>query len=133
MPSLSVARQSNASFNPSYVPIIVVTGATSGIGQSMAEVFARILHGRAHIVLVGRNRAAAEKIIASFPATQTDVDEQCTYEFVQCDAMLMKNVHVMAKELLQRLPRINFLIHCAGASDRTLEAKGEIRKKVSTE
>lgn len=118
MPSLSVVRQSNASYTPSYVPIILVTGATSGIGQAMTGVLANILHGRAHIVLIGRNRSAAEKTIASLPTlSQTDHgDVQCTYEFVQCDVTLMKNVHQIAKDLLQRLPHINFLIHCAAVA-----------------
>ena len=116
MPSLSVARNSNASFTPSYVPTILITGATLGIGQSMSEIFARNLHGRAHIILVGRNRAAAERIIASFPTPPSsgNTGAKYTYEFIQCDVTLMKNIHAMAKELLNRLTKINFLIHCAG-------------------
>ncbi|KAF8960627.1 hypothetical protein BDZ97DRAFT_1905834 [Flammula alnicola] len=89
---------------------MVITGATSGIGQSMTEILARHLHGRVHIVLVGRNRAAADSIIASLPTTAGD----STYEFVPCDMTLMKNVHALARDLLERLPKINFLVHSAG-------------------
>lgn len=118
MPSLAVARQSNATFTPSYVPIILITGATSGVGEAMTQVFARILGGRAHIILVGRNRAAAEKTIASLPSSSTSElgGIKCTYEFVQCDFTLMKNIHAMADDLLRRLPKINFLIHCAAVA-----------------
>jgi len=118
MPSISVARNSNLSFTPSYAPIILITGATSGIGQTMSEIFARNPHGRAHIILVGRNRAAAERIIASFPTPPSsgNTGAKYTYEFIQCDITLMKNVHSMAKELLRRLTKINFLVHCAGVA-----------------
>ncbi|KAF8816816.1 NAD(P)-binding protein [Phlegmacium glaucopus] len=111
MPSLSVVRNSNATYTPSYVPVILITGGTSGIGQGLAQVFARYVHGRAHIILVGRNRAAAESIIASFPKSTTS---ESTYEFISCDVNLMKNVHAMAKDLSGRLPKINFLVHSAG-------------------
>ncbi|KAJ3516347.1 hypothetical protein NLJ89_g1190 [Agrocybe chaxingu] len=112
MPSLSVARNANAAFTPTYVPVMVVTGATAGIGQAMAEAFARHQHGRVHIILIGRNRQAAEATIASLPKS-----EDSTYEFFQCDLTLMKNIHAMTKDLLTRLPKINFLVHCAGYAD----------------
>ncbi|CAA7261277.1 unnamed protein product [Cyclocybe aegerita] len=129
MPSLSVAKAGNAAFTPSYVPVMVITGATSGIGQAIAQLFANNQHGRAHIVLVGRNRAAAEKIIASLPTTSSPAEDtpeqdqlpttetpkpQPSYEFMSCDMSLMKNVHDLARDLSTRLPHINFLVHSAG-------------------
>ncbi|KAJ3504646.1 hypothetical protein NLJ89_g7828 [Agrocybe chaxingu] len=130
MPSLSVAKAANAAFTPSYVPIMVITGATSGIGQAIAQLFANNQHGRARLVLVGRNRAAAESIIASLPkppspaaqdapeqdqqpSTET-TKPQPSYEFISCDMSLMKNVHDLARDLSTRLPHINFLVHSAG-------------------
>ena len=113
MPSLSVVRNFIATYAPPYVPVIVITGGTSGIGQGIAEAFARTVHGKAHIILVGRNRIAAEAIIASLPKS-TGASDQSTYEFISCDVTLMKNVHAMTKDLNQRLPKINFLVHCAG-------------------
>lgn len=114
MPSLSVVRNSNASYTPSYVPVIVITGATSGIGQGLAQVFANYVHGRAHIILVGRNRVAAESIIASLSKSTTTTGSESTYEFISCDVTLMKNVHALAKDMSARLPKINFLVHSAG-------------------
>ncbi|PPQ74295.1 hypothetical protein CVT24_001331 [Panaeolus cyanescens] len=103
-------QNANASFKPDYVPVMVITGATHGIGRSIVEIFAKYQLGKAHIVLIGRNEAAAANIIANLPAAA----QGCTYEFMYCDLKLMKNVRKLAATLLQKLPKINFLIHSAG-------------------
>ncbi|KAJ3504203.1 hypothetical protein NLJ89_g8057 [Agrocybe chaxingu] len=123
MPSLAIVKAANASFNPSYTPIIVITGATSGIGEAITRLFASLQKGRAQIYLVGRNRAAANSIIASLPQPPPEVSKHnssqtpaqgYTYEFIQCDVSLMKNVHDLARDLSSRLPHLNFLVHSAG-------------------
>jgi len=110
MPSFSVAQSTNASYTPSYTPTALITGATSGIGEAITKSLSKHLHGRVHLILVGRNHAAAEAIIAALPPSAKD----CTYEFLACDVSLMKNVHALAKDLLERLPKLNFLVHSAG-------------------
>ena len=108
MPSFVAAREANAAFKPSYVPVMVVTGGTAGIGQAMIEALAHHLKGRLHVVLIGRNRAAGEKIIAGLPTAP-----ESKYEVMVCDVTIMKNIHTLTAELLARLPKINFLVHSA--------------------
>ena len=109
MTSLSVVRAANATFSPSYVPVALFIGGTSGIGQATAEAFARYTKGEAHIIICGRNRAAAESIIASFPKSSKG-----RYEFVECDATLMKNVQATTTHLLSTLPKLNYLVATMG-------------------
>ncbi|KAF7336901.1 hypothetical protein MVEN_02126400 [Mycena venus] len=114
MPSLAVAEASNAAFCPSYIPVAVVVGGTSGVGQAMAEALARQTNGRAHIIIVGRNATAAAEILATFPKpTDSDADGWA-HEFVQCDALSMASVRAVCASLLSRLKRINFLVITAG-------------------
>ncbi|KAG6827353.1 hypothetical protein H0H93_015673 [Arthromyces matolae] len=113
MPTLAAARAANAAWKPSYTPVAIFVGGTSGIGQGVAEAFARHTKGNAHIVIVGRNRAAAEAIINQFPKP-TEKDAKYTHEFVQCDVTLMKNVESVTKDLVARLPKINFLVMSPG-------------------
>ncbi|KAF9061937.1 hypothetical protein BDP27DRAFT_1337301 [Rhodocollybia butyracea] len=94
-PSLAAARAINAAFSPSYIPVAVFVGGTSGVGQGMAEAFARHTKGNAHIILIGRNSSAADS-------------------FVACDITLMKNVQKTTEELIKRVPRINFLVISSG-------------------
>ncbi|KAF7364181.1 hypothetical protein MSAN_01077400 [Mycena sanguinolenta] len=104
MPSLSAVLAFNSSFFPSYTPVAIFVGGTSGIGQGMAEAFARHTKGNAHIVLIGRNRAAAESIIQRFPKPTVP---GVTHEFVEmCTAS--------PGELRARIPKINFLVLSPG-------------------
>jgi NAD(P)-dependent dehydrogenase (short-subunit alcohol dehydrogenase family) len=109
MTSLAAVRAANAAFSPSYVPVALFLGGTSGIGQATAEAFARYTKGEAHIIICGRNRAAAESIIASFPKSA-----KSRYEFVECDATLMKNVQATTTNLLSSLPKLNYLVATVG-------------------
>ncbi|KAJ7268199.1 NAD(P)-binding protein [Mycena haematopus] len=125
MPSLSTVRAFNAAFSPSYTPVAIFVGGTSGIGQGTAEAFARHTKGNAHIVLVGRNRAAAEAIIQTFPKPTVP---GVKHEFVECDITLMNNIHRVAGELRARIPKINFLVLSPGVM--TMNGRNETEEGI---
>jgi NAD(P)-dependent dehydrogenase (short-subunit alcohol dehydrogenase family) len=111
MSSLAEIRASNAAFSTSYLPVGVFIGGTSGIGQGLAEKFARITKGNAQIVIVGRNRTSAEESFATFPKP---TDPNAKQVFIPCDVTLMKNVGAATKEILSTVPKINFLVITTG-------------------
>lgn len=127
MPSIANIRAANLGIGSSlpYQPVAIFVGGTSGIGAGMARAFARHRNGDAHIVLVGRNRAAAEEVIASFPKP---ADKSFTHEFVECDATLMRNVRHTTAELSQRLPKINFLVMSPGIM--TMQGRSETEEGI---
>ncbi|KAF7314685.1 hypothetical protein MKEN_00942400 [Mycena kentingensis (nom. inval.)] len=126
MPALVAARAFNAAHVPtSYTPVAIFVGGTSGIGQGMAQAFAQHTNGNASIILIGRNRAAAEGIIAGFPKP---TKEGVVHEFVECDMTLMKNVGRVAGELRARFPKINFLSLSTGVM--TMNGRNETEEGI---
>ena len=115
MPSLSAVRTANASTARPYRPVALFVGGTSGIGEGMARAFAQHARGDADMLIVGRNRAAGEAILASMP---TPVPKDGTpgprREFVECDATLMRNVRAAATEIKAKVDRVNFLVVSPG-------------------
>ncbi|KAH8832122.1 NAD(P)-binding protein [Flagelloscypha sp. PMI_526] len=111
MPSLKTVKSENAKFSPSYVPVAVFVGGTSGVGRGIAQAFAKHTKGNANIVIVGRNENAAESIISSFPKPPSP---EIKHEFVEADVSLMSNVHTTTSSLLSRYPKINFLFLTPG-------------------
>ena len=114
------------------VPVAVFVGGTSGIGQGLAEAFARWRKGNAHIIILGRNEAAAKEVIGRFPKPTTTTNSW-THEFVQCDVTLMKNVHSASEQILAKHSKINYLVMSPGyfaASGRDETSEG-IDKKLA--
>ena len=131
MPSQSAARAFNATYKPSYVPVGVFVGGTSGIGEAMVKSLSAYLDGKIHIIIIGRNRAAAEKTLSALPRPSGEDGKPVLREFVSCDAYLMKNIKVTARELSEKLDRINFLVLSAGyfklaARDETEEGLDKV-------
>ncbi|KAG8946189.1 hypothetical protein FRC04_012044 [Tulasnella sp. 424] len=120
MPSLAEVKSSNAAHTWASRPTALFVGGTSGCGQGTAEAFARATQGRAHILICGRNREAAERIIAEFPK-----HPESKYEFVQCDATLMKNVVKAAEEVKHKIgeadgkTKLNYLVLSQGIGSLT--------------
>lgn len=111
MPSVAASRSANASYTFPAAPVAIFVGGTSGIGQAVAEALARHTNGRVHLIIVGRNRAAAESIFATLPVP---VLPDARYEFVECDVTLVKNVAATTSALLARLPKVNYLVLSPG-------------------
>ncbi|KIM28621.1 hypothetical protein M408DRAFT_329384 [Serendipita vermifera MAFF 305830] len=91
----------------------------------MAEQMAQQTNGRAHIILLGRNQDAANKIIASFPQTPvgTPAEEESKYSFIKVDATSMAQVREVTAKLSNELDKINFIVASAGYS--TLKGRDE--------
>ncbi|KAJ7812403.1 hypothetical protein B0H14DRAFT_2857135 [Mycena olivaceomarginata] len=85
MSKFSAVQVSNASYRPSYVPVAVFAGGTSGIGRAMAE--------EAHIILIGRDADAAAHT---------------------SDATSMGEIRATCSLLCERLSHLNFLVVSAG-------------------
>ncbi|KAF7341503.1 Oxidoreductase andH [Mycena venus] len=115
MPSLATVRTSNASYKPTYLPVAIFLGGTSGMGRGTADAFVRHTNGPAHIILVGRNAAAARSILASF-LKPISSSLPWKHESVECDASLVRNAHETATALASRpnLPLVHFLVFTAG-------------------
>jgi hypothetical protein len=72
------------------------------------------LKGKAHIIICGRNKKAADSVLASLPKPTKEFKTEPMHEFVHCDATMMSNVHAMTMDLLAHLLKINFLILSIG-------------------
>ncbi|KAG9032745.1 hypothetical protein FS842_004051 [Serendipita sp. 407] len=114
--NIRTATTDNATFKPSTRPVGLFFGGTSGIGQAMAEQLAQQTNGRAHIILLGRNEAAANKIIAGFPKTDPSVPEHeaSKYSFIKVDATSMAQVREVTARLKGELEKVNFIITTTG-------------------
>ncbi|CAG7855158.1 SubName: Full=Uncharacterized protein {ECO:0000313/EMBL:CCA68908.1}, partial [Serendipita indica DSM 11827] len=84
----------------------------------MEQLLATYTNGRANIVIVGRNQAAADRIVASFPEPPYPNETNSItvkHEFIQCDVSFISNVRVAVEEIKKRYSKINMLVCSAGA------------------
>ncbi|KAJ6512391.1 hypothetical protein DFH09DRAFT_1197334, partial [Mycena vulgaris] len=113
LPCLSTARAFNANFAPSYTPVAILFGSTSGIGRGMAEAFARHTKGNAQIFLLVPNHAATG---ALSPSSQANTQSKCRkchlLLWVICTSKLVKSRNfkiTLPPRIIQVLCR---KIHC---------------------
>ncbi|KAK0211343.1 hypothetical protein DFS33DRAFT_1298976 [Desarmillaria ectypa] len=117
MPDLPTVKASNSKFSSSYIPVAVIVGGTSGIGEALVKTLAHYAGGKVHLIIIGRNRTTAEKIFASLPTATAEDGKPVLRDFVTCNAELMGNIKTTATDLSARLTKINYLILSAGYAD----------------
>jgi NAD(P)-dependent dehydrogenase (short-subunit alcohol dehydrogenase family) len=88
-------------------PVVVLTGATSGIGRAAAMALAR---QGVRLVLVARDAKRAADTVASIAETTGDRD----VDVVLGDLSVQRDVRAVADELRVRAPRIDVLLNNAG-------------------
>ncbi len=92
-------------------PVVLVTGASQGIGAAIAEVFARELRGAGgcRLALVARNGANLRRVAQR--CLRTGATEVETFV---CDVSDATAVETMAEALRARFARVDVLINNAG-------------------
>jgi len=88
--------------------VVVLTGATSGIGEEAAYIYARM---GATLVIVGRNIKKSQALASQITRTTENTD----IHYVIGDLADLSQVRDIATELKQKFPVINVLVHNAGA------------------
>jgi len=91
--------------------IVVVTGASSGIGKACAEEYAS---RGAKIVLADKNYAKLEELARAFKADGTD------FLIVEADVSIESNCKNIMDAAIKKYGRIDILINSAGISMRAL-------------
>ena len=85
--------------------IIVITGASSGIGEAAAEEFAK---RGANLVLVSRNKEKLNKV-------EKNLEKYSVKTLVQvCDVSDKKQVKQMSEKVIETFSRIDVLVNNAG-------------------
>lgn len=87
--------------------VVVITGASSGLGTQMAEGFAK---QGATLVLMARRVEKLEKIAAELEALGSKVYP------IRCDVTNVEDVNNAAKIVEEKLGRVDVLINCAGSA-----------------
>src|SRR3989440_12757630 len=86
--------------------LVVITGATSGIGQETARALA---DNGARVVMINRNPQKAEGVAEGLRKTATG-----SIELVRGDMSSFSSIREAAAELLERYPKIDVFISNAG-------------------
>jgi len=96
--------------------IVWITGASSGIGAALAVAFSR---EGATVVLSARNAAELERVRSMCEGSEKHVVQPL-------DLMDAAAIERAAKEVLERLGRVDILVHSGGVSQRSLAAETPI-------
>jgi NAD(P)-dependent dehydrogenase (short-subunit alcohol dehydrogenase family) len=92
--------------------IVIVTGATSGVGKETARALARL---GATVGLIGRNPDKGRETLAELRRTARHPDR---LTFLRCDLASLIEVRALAGQLHERFDKIDVLINNAGVINR---------------
>jgi len=103
--------------------VVIITGASSGIGKAMAERFGR---AGSRLLITGRNKAELDKTVTELQS------KGITIVGFQADVSLEDDNRKMAEEAIRAYGQIDVLINNAGISMRALfsEVDLDVVKKV---
>ncbi|KAF2752313.1 hypothetical protein M011DRAFT_516577 [Sporormia fimetaria CBS 119925] len=109
--ALTEIRAHNSTLSKALGPglVAIFVGGTSGIGLSTARDFVRSTQSP-HIYLIGRDSAAAERIIPEF----TSLNPNSKTTFIKSDVSLLKNVDEACRAIKAKEDKVNLLFMTAG-------------------
>ncbi|KAG8432856.1 hypothetical protein GDO86_017204 [Hymenochirus boettgeri] len=109
--------------------VVVITGATSGLGKECAKVFYAV---GAHLVLCGRSKEKLEELVEELTQMQLKTTQPHKPHIVIFDLSDVEAVKLAAKEILQLTGRVDILINNAGISYRgtILDTKISVDKMI---
>lgn len=90
-------------------PVVVITGASQGIGEAIAKTFARELGADVQLALVARNERNLTRVARACEKLKA------TAEALACDVADESAVAAMAATVAKRFGRVDVLINNAGA------------------
>lgn len=98
---------------------LVFTGGSDGMGKAAVTKLAKM---GATIMLLGRNESKTKAVVSEL---NTIANKENTY-YVHCDLASQKSIRKAAKIVLEKCPKIDYLINCAGmnAGERNLTKDG---------
>lgn len=114
--------KNNGSYTFDDKQIVIITGASSGIGEASAVEFAK-RQKQCVIVLVARNQDKLEQVAdkvskerASGNISKSDSGDksECTAVVYPCDVSKQQEVEKMSKDVLDRFGKIDVLVNNAG-------------------
>src|SRR6266436_5127530 len=90
-------------------PVVLITGALTGIGRAAALAFAK---GGSRIVVSGRHEEAGQKLATELRALGAEA------EFVRADVRHEDDVREMVDRAVARFGRLDAAVNCAGTEGR---------------
>ncbi|BDD03863.1 SDR family NAD(P)-dependent oxidoreductase [Aureibacter tunicatorum] len=97
---------------------VVFTGGTDGLGKAAVTKLAKM---GATIMLLGRNKAKTKAVVSELSA----ISKKENIYYVHCDLASQKSIRKASEIILDKCPKINFLINCAGANVGTRQTSEE--------